>query len=453
MSLSHSSTSRRHLSRRLLLVSAAGLVATFLLLTAAPRPISAEGEAIAGQVPVPGASRVMVASAGADTEAMVAQLKERACYAPQLWMEASGRWASYTDGAPAFVNARFPSTLAQASAVVVRCASEVDVVVQHGDVTLAGTLTLPAAPPPYPATILVSGSGPQDRDEAIPGLDGYRPFRWLAEGLQGAGVAALRYDDRGVAGSTGVHLTATTADFADDAEAVLDHLRQLPGIDPVRVGITGHSEGGIVAAMVAARRSDVAFVVSIAGTGMDGGSLLRLQSELILNQLGLPAEVVEQELATGDRIRQLIIDEDWDALETLIRETAAVQLAALPPETRDAIDLDALVMQQMASYQTWMRFFILHDPAEDWRRVTVPVLALFGGRDLQVPAAENRVPVEAALQEAGNADVTVLLFEEANHLFQQAVTGSPEEYPVLKMEFLPGFLDAITGWLQERFVD
>ena len=341
----------------LALVLATSLVAT--------PPVSAEGEtAIAGQVPVPGTSRVMVASADADTSTIVAQLKERACYAPQLWTEASGRWASYADAAPAFVNARFPATV-EGGAVVVRCASEVDVVVQHGDITLSGTLTLPAAPPPYPATILVSGSGPQDRDEAIPGLDGYRPFRWLAEGLQQSGIAALRYDDRGVAGSTGVHLTATTADFADDAEAVLDHLRQLPGIDPARVGVSGHSEGGIVAAMVAARRSDVAFVVSIAGTGMDGGSLLRLQSELILNQLGLPAEVVEQELATGDRVRQLIVDEDWDALEALIRETAALQLAALPPETRDAIDLDALVMQQMASYQTWMRFFILHDPAED----------------------------------------------------------------------------------------
>ncbi|HEY6104320.1 MAG TPA: alpha/beta fold hydrolase [bacterium] len=318
--------------------------------------------------------------------------------------------------------------------------------------TLAGTLTLPATSDQVPAVVLISGSGPQDRDEAIPGVPGYRPFAVIADHLGRRGVAVLRYDDRGTAKSTGNHATATSADLASDAEAAWRFLRARREIAWARVGLMGHSEGGLIAAMVAARNPQVAFVVSMAGPGVPGYDLLLKQNERVLRAMGLPPEVVERGVAEARANLELIRTEQWDRLRAVILETGGRQLAALPEQERAKLPpLERLAEEQMMFLRTWMRFFVKYDPGPDWARVHVPVLALFGVLDVQVDLWQNRAGMVAALGRGGTGDVTVAVFPRANHLFQEATTGSVTEYAKLPPAFVPGFLDTISGWIRPRF--
>jgi pimeloyl-ACP methyl ester carboxylesterase len=323
------------------------------------------------------------------------------------------------------------------------------------EITLAGTLTLPDAPGPHPAVILISGSGQQDRDEAIPFVPDYRPFQVIADHLARQGVAVLRYDDRGVGGSTGDPSLSTSADFALDAEAAIAYLQERPEIDPAQIGLFGHSEGALIAAMIAARNPDVAFVISMAGPAVSGYDLLLLQSERVLAGLEMNAEEQAAALVEQQQVMDLVVAEDWEALEALLWETGRKQIEALPEAQRAALgDIDTFLAQQIAlsmqNMQGWMRYFLVYNPADDWAQVDVPVLALFGGLDVQVDTAQNRPALEAALAEAGNDDVTVESFANANHLFQQAITGSPNEYATLPPDFVPGFLTTISDWLLAR---
>lgn len=328
-----------------------------------------------------------------------------------------------------------------------------DVTFTHSDITLAGTLTLPAKDGPHPAVILISGSGQQDRDEAIPIIPGYRPFQLIADHLTRQGIAVLRYDDRGVGQSTGDPSTATSADFAQDAEAGLTYLLSRPEINPKQIGLLGHSEGSLIAAMIAARNSNVAFVISMAGPAVSGYDLLLVQTERILRASDMTEDEVATALAEQRQALDLTVAGDWAALEALLLEVGHRQIEDLPAEQKAALgDVDAYLQQQIAqsmiSMQGWMRYFLTYNPSDDWAQVKVPVLALFGGLDLQVDQAQNLPAMEAAL--ANNADVTIKLFEEANHLFQKAVTGSPEEYTTLPAEFVPRFLDTIGDWILAR---
>ncbi len=335
-------------------------------------------------------------------------------------------------------------------------AREVEVTFSHRGITLAGTLRLPAGPGPHPAVILITGSGPQNRDSEIEGLPGYAPFRWIAEYLSARGIAVLRYDDRGVGQSGGDFATATGSDFAADAEAALDFLRRQPEIDPVRIGLLGHSEGAIVAATVAARRPEVAFVVSLAGIAVTGYETIIRQVELIVLASGLGRETAAAAAAQQREILDLVVAGDWEALETVVVEVKRAQIAALPPEQQQALgDPDAFAQavaaQELAVLRSgWYRELLVHDPAQDWARIRVPVLAVFGGRDVQVDAEQNKAALQAALARAGNRDVTVVVLPDANHLFQVAVTGAPGEYPLLPMEFHPRLLPAVGDWLLAR---
>jgi hypothetical protein len=316
----------------------------------------------------------------------------------------------------------------------------------------AGTLTLPAVPEQVPAVVLISGSGAQDRDETIPGVPGYRPFATIADHLARRGVAVLRYDDRGTAKSTGSHATATSADFADDAEAAWRFLRARREIAWAQIGLMGHSEGGLIAAMVAARNPQVAFVVSMAGPGVPGYDVLITQNERIRAALGLSREEVAQGTAQTRVVLDLIRAEQWDRLRAVLLETYRRQLAALPEQERAKLPpLERLVDDLMVFYRTWMRFFLSHDPAGDWARVRVPVLALFGVLDVQVDLRQNRAGMLAALDRGHNGDVTVAAFPRANHLFQEATTGSITEYAKLAPAFVPGFLDTVSNWIRARF--
>jgi uncharacterized protein len=329
------------------------------------------------------------------------------------------------------------------------------VLIPNGDVTLSGTLSLPSGQGPFSAVILLSGSGPQDRDEAISVIPGFLPFKWIAEYLANQGIAVLRYDDRGTAKSTGKFEAGTSADFANDAEAAFKYLLDRPEIDRKKIGFLGHSEGGMLAAMVAARNPDVAFVISMAGPGVRGYELLIKQQERILRSMGITGKPLEDALQTGQKSSDLILAKDWVGLEAFIYPLALEELRGLLENQNKSvaeIELQArtLTLQSVEETKGWLAFFIGYDIASDWAKVHVPVLGLFGGLDVQVDASQNRRGLRAALARAGNKDVTTRVFPSANHLFQVAKTGSPSEYATLPMGFVPRFLETIRDWLRSH---
>lgn len=332
-----------------------------------------------------------------------------------------------------------------------------EVTFQNGDITLAGALTLPEGDGPFPALILLSGSGQQDRDEALSIVPGYRPFAEIADTLTRQGIAVLRYDDRGVGGSTAGDLaTVSSADFADDAEAALRFLQGRADIDSQQIGFLGHSEGGILAAMVAARNPDVAFVISMAGTAVNGyETVLKQVERLALASGASPAEAAAN-VEKQRQVLDLVLAQDWDGLETMVNAIVEEQVAALPEEQLAAMGgKDALVQQQAAAQlqalqSPWYQYFLSHDPGQDWAQVAAPVLGLYGGNDAQVDAEQNTAALEAALQSVGNTDVTIQVLPTANHLFQEAVTGGVDEYATLPPQLMPEFLQAVSQWLLAR---
>lgn len=312
--------------------------------------------------------------------------------------------------------------------------AEVTIPGKSEGVTLAGTLTLPSTPGPHPAVILISGSGPQDRDETIMG---HKPFFVLADHLTRHGLAVLRYDDRGFAKSTGDFAAATSVDFADDAEGALDFLRARKEIDPKRIGFLGHSEGGLIAPMVAARRDDVAFLVLLAGTAVSGADVMLAQGEAIARAMGAADAALAQNRGLQQRLFEAVRSTpDPDEL----RKKAGEILSMLPEAQRNA-----QVNQIVAP---WMRFFITYDPAAVLRRVKCPVLALFGELDLQVLPSQNAPVMEQALREAGNERVEIHRLDGLNHLFQPAKTGIPQEYATIETTMDPKALDLIAAWLR-----
>ncbi|MBI3273072.1 MAG: alpha/beta fold hydrolase [Planctomycetes bacterium] len=332
---------------------------------------------------------------------------------------------------------------------------EREVTVTNGAVRLAGTLTVPPGPGgPHAGVYLITGSGAQNRDEE---LFGFKPFRVLADHLTRHGVVVLRCDDRGVGGSSGDFVHSTTADFAEDARAAVAFLKTCPEVDPRRIGLLGHSEGGVVAPMAAAASPDVAFIVLLSGTSVTGERVLFSQGEAIGRAAGYPPERTRENQELQKRIFACVRSgTGWEELRAEMRSKALAQLAALTPAQRATIpDAEAYAKKaadgQLANAQLpWFKFFLDYDPAEALARVKCPVLAIFGELDTQVLVGVNRPPLEAALAKAGNADVTVEVVAKANHLYQTAVTGGPQEYALLAKEFAPGFLDMVQSWIARR---
>ena len=324
---------------------------------------------------------------------------------------------------------------------------------ENGDIHLAGTLTVPEGTGPFPGVVLITGSGPQDRDEVVAG---FPIFRVLSDHLTRQGIAVLRYDDRGVGGSSGSVTTSTSADFAGDALAGLARLAEHPDVDPARVGLVGHSEGGIVAPMAASRSEAVRFAVLLAGSTVPGTEILYEQSAAIQRASGVSEDRIAWN--TDFQRRLFAALEAGESLEAYRDELGAEireGIENLSEEQRAAIpDVDSYVETQIEGQidrveTPWFRFFLTYDPTEGLRGTRVPVLALFGGLDLQVLVDQNRPPLEEAL--SGNPDVTVEVLPRANHLFQAATTGSPAEYATLERAFVAGFLNTISDWILARF--
>ena len=301
-------------------------------------------------------------------------------------------------------------------------------------IRLAGTLTLPAGDGPFPAAILITGSGAQDRDETI--FD-HKPFLIWADALTRRGVAVLRYDDRGVGGSGGGAPDETTADFATDAAAALDYLRTRPEIDGRAIGLIGHSEGGVIAPLVARNGEEPAWIVLLAGPSVPGGDIIVEQQRRLAIAAGLPAAQVEAGNARQRALMQAVARNKDDAAAAE-RETVAILTAAGMPEAQAKAAVRPLV-------SPWYRWFVAWDPAPALAAVHVPLLAIYGGKDLQVPADQN-APVLARI--LPQAEIVVL--PNLNHLMQTAGTGAPAEYGTIEETVAPEALKTVVDWVAAR---
>lgn len=312
---------------------------------------------------------------------------------------------------------------------------------------LAGTLTVPDKSGPHPAVILISGSGPQNRDEEI---FGHKSFLVLADHLTRNGIAVLRYDDRGTAQSTGDHSTATSEDFARDAQSAVEFLKNHKEVDTNNIGLIGHSEGGLIAPIVANDTDDVAFVVLLAGTGVPGKEIFLMQARTQTPLLDIPdkeahLQFVEKALQIASSQGDIIVLKE--RLTQHYKQHEHIIRSMLPEET----NVIKFIKQEVeASLSPWARFFSNYDPVSELNKLTIPVLSLIGSNDVQVPVEMNHPPIREALEEAGNKHYTIKELEGLNHMFQESETGNVMEYAKIEQTFSPIALDEVTRWIKSH---
>jgi uncharacterized protein len=315
---------------------------------------------------------------------------------------------------------------------------------QAKDVKLAGTLSIPSGKGPFPAAILITGSGPQDRDET---LLSHKPFAVIADHLTRNGIAVLRFDDRGVAKSTGKFAEATSADFATDVTACFEYLKTRAEIDTKKIGLIGHSEGGLVAPMVAATNADVGFIVLLAGPGVPGSEIILEQADLIGKAMGESAALLKSAREMNLKL--------FDALKKKAEEKELLKLIEdglkeLPEELKKSIkdsDIEALKVAVKQFTSPWFRYFLEFDPRPTLMKVKCPVLALNGELDLQVPPKQSFPEIEKALKAGGNKNYKLREFPKLNHLFQKSETGAPSEYAKIEETFSVDALNEISSWI------
>lgn len=315
------------------------------------------------------------------------------------------------------------------------------------EITLAGTLTLPELGDNFASVILISGSGPQNRDEE---LMGHKPFLVLSDYLTRNGIAVLRFDDRGTGESSGNFASATSVDLASDVEAAVQYLKTRKEIDQSKIGLAGHSEGGIIAPMVASTSEDVAFIILMAGTGIPGDQLLLLQQRL----LGKASGMTESQLDLNDLISKRAFDivknsknPERDLSDFMIETYRSLPKNQIPNGMTEADFVNAQVKQMTSP---WMKFFIQYDPFPTLEKVSCPVLAINGSKDLQVPAKENLEAIRSALTRGGNENVTTKELIGLNHLFQESNSGLPSEYAIIEQTFSTIAMEEILSWIREQ---
>ena len=317
-------------------------------------------------------------------------------------------------------------------------------------ISLAGTLTLPKKDGVFPVVILVSGSGPQNRDEE---LLGHKPFLILSDYLTKNGIAVLRYDDRGVGQSKGDFKTTTSADFATDVESAISYLKTRKEINKKKIGLIGHSEGGLIAPMVASKSKDVTLIVLMAGTGIQGDQILLLQQKLIGKASGISDEDLQKNEIENRKVFDIVnksnnLEQLNNDLTTYIKQSLKDNPTEEKPAGMSDDDFVKLQVKQIAN--PWMQYFIKYNPAPALEKVKCPVLAINGEKDLQVPPKENLEAIKKALTKGGNKKVTTKEFPNLNHLFQECKTGSPDEYATIEQTISPNVLDEITKWIKQQ---
>jgi len=327
------------------------------------------------------------------------------------------------------------------------CSEEITFQNDKDKIQLAGTLTLPKKEGSFPAVILITGSGPQNRDEE---LMGHKPFLVLSDYLTRHGIAVLRYDDRGVAQSKGDFKTATTVDFASDVESAIAYLKTRREIDSKKIGLIGHSEGGIIAPMVAYQSKEVNFIVLLAGTGIRGDKLLLLQQELIAKVSGTAESKIKHSKEINSKAFEIVLKSK--STETLKEDLTKYLKETVRNNPDDSLPKgmteEKFISLQVAQITNpWMQYFIKYDPAKALEKVKCPVLAVNGEKDLQVPARVNLPAIEKALKKGGNRNVTIREFPGLNHLFQECKTGSPAEYAGIEQTFSPVVMEEVAKWI------
>ncbi|MBU1291654.1 alpha/beta fold hydrolase, partial [bacterium] len=324
---------------------------------------------------------------------------------------------------------------------------------KDAEIKLAGTLTLPSGDAPFPAVLLITGSGPQDRNETI---FNHCPFLVLADYLTRQGVAVLRVDDRGVGKSTGDFSQATSEDFALDVLAGIEYLKTRKEINPKQIGLIGHSEGGLIAPMVAVKSPDVAFIVLMAGTGLTGEEILYLQSDLISKAMGVNEEEIAKSRQFNEKIFSVIKEEeDNEIAKERLQQMVMAYLAELSDEEKNRIGVleESLKAQLQNLLSPWSRFFLTYDPKPTLSKVKCPILAINGEKDFQVPPKENLSAIEEALKAGDNKNFTIKELPDLNHLFQTAQTGLPSEYAKIEETISPNALKLIGDWILEQTRD
>ncbi|MDN4059807.1 alpha/beta fold hydrolase [Massilia sp. YIM B02769] len=374
--------------------------------------------------------------------------KLRASYAA-TWNERQQAWTgTWTQGRTAPLNLKRTTEEAarpkrpQEDAIAARPASYASTEVAFDNaaagVKLAGTFTVPQGKGPFPAVVLVHGSGSIDRDGSV---FGHKTLLVLADHLSRQGIAVLRYDKRGVGKSSGKLKEATTRDLAADAEAALRFLRGRAEVDSQRIGVIGHSEGGLVAPLLASRDPGIAFVVMLAGPGVRGDRLLVEQHALLARARGVPEAAIEKDRTMNRALFAAMVEEP--TLEAA-RNKAGLILAEAERKGDLPAGLGASALERFGT--PWFRELLAYEPAPVLRAVRQPILVLNGERDLQVPAGLDLPPIRAAL--AGNPRAVVKEMPRLNHLFQTAKTGGIEEYGQIEESFAPAALDTIAGWIK-----
>lgn len=315
------------------------------------------------------------------------------------------------------------------------------------DINLAGTLSIPRGKGPHPGVVLISGSGPQNRDEEIAG---HKPFLILADFLARNGIASLRYDDRGINQSEGDFASATSLDFKTDAAAAMAFLQKQKRIDPDRCGLIGHSEGGMIAQMMAAGNEKLAFIVLLAAPGVPIPDLMLKQAKLIARAQGASKSEIEMSLASNRAVFDILLQvQDPDSARKRVNremENLAVSLSGEDPGRKEMLQ-NQLQAGLDAVFTPWFLFFINYNPADYLSRVKCPVLALNGDKDTQVEAVSNIGGITEIIQQSGNAQLSAHILPGLNHLFQTAETGAPREYAEIEETFAPQALAIIADWI------
>lgn len=320
---------------------------------------------------------------------------------------------------------------------------------KSANIMLAGSFTYPKGDGKFPAVVLVTGSGPQDRDES---LMNHKPFLVISDYLTRNGIAVLRYDDRGIAKSKGNFATATSEDFATDALAAVEYLKTRKEIDPKKIGIAGHSEGGLIAPMCAVNSNDVHFIVMIAGPGVAGREILLLQAKLINLASGESEEKIIKGNQLSEKIYDIVLNEpDNDKAEKKIKAMYDEIYPTLTDAEKKEEDAQKPMMAQQIKQilSPWFRFFLKYDPRPTLENVTIPVLALNGGKDLQVDPKQNLPEIEKALKAGENKNFKIVELPGLNHLFQKCKTCTVTEYGQLEETFSEDALKIIKDWILE----
>ncbi|MEL6625563.1 MAG: alpha/beta fold hydrolase [Bacteroidota bacterium] len=315
------------------------------------------------------------------------------------------------------------------------------------DINLAGTFTAPKGKGTYPAVILITGSGPQDRDET---LFEHKPFAVIADHLTQKGIAVLRFDDRGVGDSEGNHREATSADFATDVMAGIDWLAKQENVKADQIGMVGHSEGGLIAQIVASQSDKAAFMIQLAGPGLGGDEILTLQTGLIFTTMGMPEATVTKWNTIQRDIFGIIKSTENNAQVQILVEAKAdewEEMLDMQDKTLLQYEREKVIKDLPNMTSTWMRYFLKTKPEDMLVKIQIPHLALFGEKDLQVPAKENLAAMETT--QASNGQFQSHIFPSLNHLFQKANTGLVMEYGKIETTVEPEVLDYMSNWIKE----